>query len=44
MRFISKAIVIEYLGLIIEKSNLVIERNFAIVNVHDFLIFQYIYP
>lgn len=38
MRFISKAIVIEYLELIIEKSQLVIERNEVIVSVNDFLI------
>ena len=38
MRSISKALVIEYLELMIDKSNLVIERNKSIVNVHDFLI------
>ena len=38
MRSISKTLVIEYLELMIDKSNLVIERNKSIVNVHDFLI------
>ena len=38
MRSISKALVIEYLELMIDKSNLVIERNKSIVNVYDFLI------
>ena len=37
MRFISKALVIEYLELIIEKSDLVIKRNHSIVTVYDFL-------
>ncbi len=37
MRSTSKNIVIEYLELMIEKSQLVIERNRSIVNVHDFL-------
>ncbi|MDE5676241.1 MAG: DUF86 domain-containing protein [Phocaeicola sp.] len=37
MRFISKNIVIEYLELMIEKSQLVITRNQSIVNVNDFL-------
>lgn len=37
MRSTSKEIVIEYLELIIEKSNLVIERNHSISTVHDFL-------
>lgn len=37
MRFTSKSIVIEYLELIVEKSQLVMERNKSIVNVHDFL-------
>lgn len=38
MRSTSKAIVIEYLEFVIEKANLVIERNKEIVDVHDFLI------
>lgn len=37
MRFTSKAIVIEYLELMVEKSQLVMKRNQSIVNVHDFL-------
>lgn len=37
MRFTSKDIVIEYLELMVEKSQLVIERNISIINVHDFL-------
>lgn len=32
MRFTSKAIVIEYLEIMVEKSQLVIERNQSIVN------------
>lgn len=36
MRFTSKSIVIEYLKLMIEKSQLVIDRNQSIINVHDF--------
>ncbi len=38
MRSTSKAIVIEYLELMIEKSTLVIERNSSIITVHDFLV------
>lgn len=38
MRSISKDILIEYLELIIEKSNLVIDRNQCIQTVNDFLI------
>ena len=34
----SKAIVIEYLELMIEKSELVIQRNKSILSFHDFLI------
>lgn len=37
MRSTSKAIVIEYLELMIDKSYLVIERNHSITNVHEFL-------
>ena len=38
MRSISKSVLIEYLELIIEKSNLVIERNASILSVNDFLV------
>ena len=38
MRSTSKDILIEYLSLITEKANLVIERNECIQIVHDFLI------
>lgn len=38
MRSISKSVLIEYLELVIEKSNLVIERNASILNVNDFLV------
>lgn len=38
MRYTSKEIVIEYLELMIEKSDLVIERNKGIMDVHDFLV------
>ncbi len=37
MRSTSKAIVIEYLELMVEKSQLVVDRNKSIVQVHDFL-------
>lgn len=37
MRYTSKAIILEYLGLIVEKSNLVISRNESIRHADDFL-------